>query len=265
MKRLLTYLLLFLTLSLSGQQIGIIASSGSGVSSLLTGLKGYWKMDATSGTTETNSVGTGDATVSGATVNATGKLSKCVSYTANGQYLNFSTVTGLQYGSVTACSISLWFKINTLPDITLRQFYLIDQLYGTAPYNAVRLTLYEFGGLANQIYFRVDDVGGAQREWYSTNDQYVINTWYHLCVVLPGTGQDAKMYLNNVDIFSANLGGETTGDIPPFDYMFIGSDAAAQTSTIDGYIDEVGIWNRALTSTEVTTLYNSGTGLSYPF
>ena len=31
------------------------------------------------------------------------------------------------------------------------------------------------------------------------------------------------------------------------------------------YIDEVGIWSRTLTSTEVSDLYNSGSGLQYPF
>jgi len=33
----------------------------------------------------------------------------------------------------------------------------------------------------------------------------------------------------------------------------------------DGMIDEVGVWSRLLTSDEVTTLYNAGAGLSYPF
>ena len=32
-----------------------------------------------------------------------------------------------------------------------------------------------------------------------------------------------------------------------------------------GYMDELGIWNRSLTSAEVTSLYNSGSGLGYPF
>jgi hypothetical protein len=33
----------------------------------------------------------------------------------------------------------------------------------------------------------------------------------------------------------------------------------------DGRIDEVGIWNRVLTSGEKATLYNSGSGTTYPF
>jgi hypothetical protein len=30
-------------------------------------------------------------------------------------------------------------------------------------------------------------------------------------------------------------------------------------------MDEIGIWNRALSSTEVSALYNSGNWFSYPF
>jgi hypothetical protein len=32
-----------------------------------------------------------------------------------------------------------------------------------------------------------------------------------------------------------------------------------------GVIDEVGIWKRALSASEITTLYNSGSGTTYPF
>jgi hypothetical protein len=35
--------------------------------------------------------------------------------------------------------------------------------------------------------------------------------------------------------------------------------------SFNGSIDEVGIWSRALTSSEVTSLYNSGSGRQYPF
>src|SRR5262249_31508245 len=36
------------------------------------------------------------------------------------------------------------------------------------------------------------------------------------------------------------------------------------THYFNGAIDEIGVWNRALTSTEITNLYNSGAGLAYP-
>ena len=35
------------------------------------------------------------------------------------------------------------------------------------------------------------------------------------------------------------------------------------TNAFNGYIDEIGIWNRTLNDTEISWLYNSGDGLSY--
>lgn len=34
---------------------------------------------------------------------------------------------------------------------------------------------------------------------------------------------------------------------------------------LDGQLDEMGIWSRTLSGTEITTLYNSGAGIQYPF
>lgn len=56
---------------------------------------------------------------------------------------------------------------------------------------------------------------------------------------------------------TANRGG--TSSIP-----YIGS-FDNSTSFWSGAIDEVYVWNRALTGSEVTSLYNSGTGVQYPY
>jgi len=36
-----------------------------------------------------------------------------------------------------------------------------------------------------------------------------------------------------------------------------------KTREYNGYADQLGIWNIALTTTQITTLYNSGSGLAY--
>ena len=38
----------------------------------------------------------------------------------------------------------------------------------------------------------------------------------------------------------------------------------ADTENFNGKIDELGIWNRALSHTEITDLYNGGVGLTMP-
>lgn len=42
----------------------------------------------------------------------------------------------------------------------------------------------------------------------------------------------------------------------------IGKDAGVQSHNLDGYVDEVSIWNRTLTPTELAELFNSGAGWS---
>lgn len=70
-------------------------------------------------------------------------------------------------------------------------------------------------------------------------------------------------YLNgsNVVSNSSTPNSAGTSNIGPI-FMLNHSFAAASGSEV---IDGVGMWSRALSSTEITTLYNSGAGLQYPF
>lgn len=47
--------------------------------------------------------------------------------------------------------------------------------------------------------------------------------------------------------------------------LYIGADQPNTRYYLDGIMDEIGIWNRVLSDTEITDLYNSGDGLQYPF
>lgn len=46
---------------------------------------------------------------------------------------------------------------------------------------------------------------------------------------------------------------------------WMGAFGSSPTLFLSGKMDEVGLWNRALTQSEITQLYNGGVGLSYPF
>jgi len=87
-----------------------------------------------------------------------------------------------------------------------------------------------------------------------------INTLYHICIVYKGSGS------NNVDFYvdgsltnSGTLGGSWSSSSTD---LIIGSSVSGLY--FSGIIDETAIWERALLSTEVTQLYNSGVGLQYP-
>ena len=82
-----------------------------------------------------------------------------------------------------------------------------------------------------------------------------ISTWTH--VVLTSDGTSIRFYLNGAL--------DTTTVYVPTSFTVgqFGSDTSNEGFI--GTIDEVGCWTRAISLAEVQALYNTGTGIQYPF
>jgi len=88
-----------------------------------------------------------------------------------------------------------------------------------------------------------------------------IGTWYHILFTYDGTNMN--LYINgSIDATAVPHTGnlKTASDI-----ITLGTYRGGGGEYWNGLIDEVGIWDRGLTSSEATELYNSGNGLAYPF
>jgi len=133
-----------------------------------------------------------------------------------------------------------------------------------------------YGGINNQDYswalFGVTDLSDlrpnattrlADSSWPTVFGSSVAKTnWTHICMTF-GQGTYLKLYQNGTEISSvavsnsANWGGPTSADAT------IGLDVSNSAyRRANAYIDEVSVWGRVLSSTEVSQLYNSGTGRS---
>lgn len=88
------------------------------------------------------------------------------------------------------------------------------------------------------------------------------NTWYQVCATKTGSNTVA-LYVNGVILsVTKPAGAETYSTNSTQPYIGRRDDGAGQ-GYFNGSIDEVGIWSRALTSDEISQLYNSGAGLAY--
>jgi hypothetical protein len=105
------------------------------------------------------------------------------------------------------------------------------------------------GGFDFGIYLQSDiiRIGNASTA-LNTNYSPPLNNWFHLAVTLSAT--ETKLYINNSLVFSGAGGNSGIGA----NYT-IGNHITNTALFIKGNMDEVGIWNRALTKEEVEYLF----------
>ncbi|HEY9703376.1 MAG TPA: LamG-like jellyroll fold domain-containing protein [Allocoleopsis sp.] len=87
------------------------------------------------------------------------------------------------------------------------------------------------------------------------------NSWTYLCQIV-NTSHNT-LYINGQLNQTISMGGGTWTNV---NRLYLGNDRITlQTRALNGYLDEIGIWNRSLTPAEINQLYSGGSGLQYPF
>ena len=235
-------------LSLEGQE-----------SSLLTDLNGYWALDESSGTTVTDATGTQNGTTN-ATVIA-GKL-------GNGKYIdgiNDAVAITHNDGIIPKgvdFSVSMWFYLDSLPSTVsgLEGYYLFNQLNTASPIEPHNIQI-----KATNDLFDCHSRNTSGTDYTVTNSSIISDsTWHHVVFVNRGNGQTLQLYIDGTDV-SASAGTFTGTLFEGLSNTYFGHAYNGAAVFFRGRIDECGIWGRALTSGEVTTLWNSGNGKIYPF
>ena len=206
----------------------------------------YWKLDENSGNA-TDSIGSKTLTNNGTTTYATGKINNGAVFNGTSQWLSIADEAGLRYSSTQAFSISFWFKLDDTTgvqtiiskwdnDATKDQEYVIYM-------NGTTLEFVVNGDTAKTV--KISSLSA--------------DTWYH-CVATAATNKVLNLYINAGTPATKT---STNGFLTNYSEFRVGQNTG--TNYFDGIIDEIGFWNRVLTSDEVSELYNSGNGLQYPF
>ena len=232
--------------ALSSSDVTAIYNSGTPASLSSYSPVAWWRMEEGSGTTVVNTAnsGTNDVTLyNGPTFSTDVPEAPEI---ANSYSLNFDGTN--DYVSVTQDS-----AINISGDITLSAWIYRTK---TTSYNAI-FTKRQVGGSMN-YQFTINNsngrigLGHSGNSWvYNTTTTLATGTWYHVAVtVSSGT---AQFYVNGVseDSFTGISINATTQD------LIIG--ATLGYNYFDGNIDEAAIFNSALSSSDITSIYNSGT------
>lgn len=151
-------------------------------------------------------------------------------------------------------TISLWFRSASLPTNAAYDymFGLSGSLPGQGqPSGSDRAVGIRGTGSDAQI---VCNTYGSGWNLPFTNTSIAVNTWYHVVAVF--TSGSVQVYLDGVDKGSKTV---LTNNLDYDTGTFIGVMRYSDANMFNGLIDEVAVLDSALSSTDVTTIYNSGT------
>jgi len=224
--------------------LGNMSKITASESTLLTGLTNYWQLDEASGTLA-DEVGSATLTGTDITYSQSGKVGTSISF--NGTSSKAATSSGF-LKPTTAFSISFWIK-TTCSETNQKWFYEYYSGVGG-------LIGYYNNGL---IQLRLSDAVNSVT--FSLTGSYNDNAWHHIVFSWSKAGSIIG-YVNNVSKLSDAWAYDIIASSAP-DMTFMADNYGS--GWVSGYLDEVGIWNKALTTDEIAELYNSGNGITYPF
>lgn len=211
---------------------------------LQKGLVGWWKFDGNAkDSTPYGSIGT----VTGATLDTDrkGQVSRSYNFNGSSDFISETDNDSLEFGTGNF-TISLWAKFNALPANGTHSPFVSRYVNGT---NFWWFSVYNNGGSSYMPHF-YGFKGGVNFNNSVTLSSLSSGVWHHFLV--NRTGSSVNFYFDGA--FVATSGGTNSEDLTYASALFIGKSDGSGTF-FNGNIDDVRAYNRALSSAEVTALY----------
>jgi hypothetical protein len=215
----------------------------------------YWKFDEGTGTVADDSVGGNDGTIYGDTIWTDGVCGSGLSFDGDHDYVRVGDYdSGTFTGAVT---IIAWAKVDVMAQ---------DVQYYVASMDPGREVLMFYNNIIQGRAINVDyPASGAEVWFHSPPDSVTTDRWYHLAMTYDkdgASGEQLKLYIDGELSDSSAL----TGDLIPGHEKHINKDVVIGGHPdliaywFDGTIDEVSIYNRALSAEEINDRYQNPCG-----
>jgi len=214
---------------------------------LTNGLVLYWALNETSGTNVSDVSGNNYFGTATNQAIFTGLYAGKINYSADfstGNYVISRTTAGV--GGTDDISIAFWLNLKSAGTSHKNIFY---QTSAGSNHRLIYTA-------SNTFYFGSRTSTGTAKDVTFPATQLNFDTWYHIVSLENATG--LFIYVNGV------LNASLVESFAKRDFTDAFTIGGYPLSTyMDGRMDEFGIWRRSLNSTEISALYNNGSGLSY--
>jgi gliding motility-associated-like protein len=227
-----------LTVKESGGSSSCAKPSGT----LANGLVGYWPFCGNANDLSGNG---NHGSVTGATLSTDrlGNAKSCYSFDGIGDYINCGSGSTLRITK--SITISAWIYANNFNT----DHGIVSNFYNGAGYDLVISSPFSVPPL--------DKVRWMNQGVFLYGNSIKANRWYHLVTIFDASIKMKYIYLDGVLIAS---GSSTVGilDNSTID-LFLGAHLPNIVNywSWDGKLDDIGIWNRALTQQEISSLYTT--------
>jgi hypothetical protein len=237
------------------------SGGGGGGTGLLTGLAAWWSLDETSGTRADSHSNGLDLTDNNTVGSSTGLISNSAFFNkANSEYLSAADDPALDF--TTEFTASLWIKQTAYAGSDYEVF-LAKGTFTSCSFNIYN----RYSANTLKIFLNYNTAGWVQ--FNLTSFTLSTSSFDHLVVRYDGgestNATRLRVWKNNSEVTSSGtyLGTVPTSLVNRSGDLQMGFISGLTNSYFSGDMDEVGLWNRALTTDEIADIYNSGSGLAY--
>src|SRR3989344_888875 len=245
--------------------IPIVANAATSTDSMV----GYWKLDETTANSCTGGVNdscdssgggsdgawSGDATASTSVPTTNFTNPRSVTFDGTGDYITTANIAD----NLSAMTVAFWFNTSFTQTTGTRRMTFLSKMTnsGNGAGWQVRQRI-NSDPTPNTIDVLTQESGGAAWKQYHISTAYNDGTWHHFAWTLsggPGNGATFAVYIDGVSKSLTNLSVGTFSSISTSQNVIMGKDGDGSSGSFyNGKMDDVRIYDRALSSTEITDL-----------
>ena len=205
-----------------------------------TGLTGWWAAEGSGA----DVLGANPATAQNGTAYGPGNVGQSFSLDGVNDYVSIADAAAFRSASLT---VNGWFNFATVSGIRI----LAAKSVGTG--TSESFVLYMDGPTLSAAVGDASDIGPVIS--HTLNPE--VGTWHHIAFTFDAAADTQKLYVDGVERASGNVGKTIGYDAHP---ITIGAEFENEVLSyfFHGSIDEIQIFDRALTGAEITAIYTAG-------
>lgn len=222
--------------------ITVISMAGSVSADMIA----HWTFDEGSGQTAYDSAGSNNGTIYGATWTA-GRIGGALSFNGTNSYVDVPDAPSLRFNQYDSYSIAYWAKPQYTTGVGIVVSKMTKNTWGAFGYDA------QYSPLAQKFDFYAESTGLHWQLADTGNYSITPDNWYFIAGVYDN--KTMEIYLNGVLMNTVTFDYDTGNTVPDND-LTIGMRAYTDNSYYKGLIDDLRIYNNALSGSEIQQIYN---------